>query len=79
MKLTADNLLQVAMEMERTGRTFYESLALERGRGEIAILATLRENAEKEHIETFDRIRDSLPPQQCGPRLTEAELIAAAP
>ena len=78
MKLTADNLLQVAMEMERTGRTFYESLALERGRGEIAILATLRENAEKEHIETFDRIRDSLPPHQCGPRLTETELIAAA-
>lgn len=78
MKLTADNILQVAIEMEQHGRTFYESLSLGCGHVEIAALATTLAKAEKEHHETFERMRNALPPHQRGPKLTGKELFAAA-
>ncbi|MSM40964.1 MAG: rubrerythrin family protein [Geobacter sp.] len=77
MKPTANNTLQIAVEMERLGRTFYESLALGCGHAEIAALATSLAKAEEEHIETFVRMRNALPPDQRGPKLADNELFAA--
>lgn len=77
MKLTANHTLQIAVEMERLGRTFYESLALGCGHTEIAALAASLAKAEEEHIETFVRMRNALPPDQRGPKLADKELFAA--
>jgi rubrerythrin len=75
---TADYTLQVAIELERRGLTFYESLALGCGDSEVAALATSLAKAEEEHIATFKRMRDDLPRELHGPKLTEEELQAAA-
>jgi len=78
VKLTADVILQIAMELERRGRTFYESLALGCGNGRIAALAATLAKAEIDHLETFTRMREGLPEGLRGPNLTEEELMAAA-
>jgi rubrerythrin len=78
MKLTANDILQVAIEMELYGQTFYESLALGCGHVEIAALATALAKAEKKHHEAFERMLNALPPHQRGPKLTEKDLFTAA-
>jgi rubrerythrin len=78
LKISADTILQVAIEMEQLGRTFYESLSLGCKHAEIAALAMSLAKAEEEHIETFERMRNALPPHQRGPELAEKELFAAS-
>lgn len=74
MGLTADYLLQVAVDLERQGKTFYETLALGCGHKEIAALAVSLAKAEEQHAETFKRMREALPEDQRGRFLDEAEL-----
>ena len=78
MEITVDNILQVAIEMEQLGRTFYESLSAGCGNAEIASLAASLALVEAEHIETFKLMRNALPSSQRGPKMTEEELFAAA-
>jgi rubrerythrin len=77
LKHSADYTLQVAIELERRGQTFYESLSLACGKSEIAAFASSIAKAEEEHIATFRRMRDALPKELCGPILTDEELLAA--
>ena len=74
MSLTADYLLQVAIDLERQGKIFYETLALGCGNREIAALAVSLARAEEQHAETFKRMREALPEDQRGRILSEAEL-----
>lgn len=78
VNLTVDVMLQIAMELERRGRTFYESLAAGCGNARIAALAATLAKAEGEHFRTFARMREKLPESMRGPNLTEVELAAAA-
>ncbi|BBA70057.1 ferritin family protein [Geobacter sulfurreducens] len=78
MKLTADVVLQIAMELERRGRIFYESLAIGCGNGRISALAAALAKAELDHLETFTRMRERLPESMRGPNLTDEELMTAA-
>jgi rubrerythrin len=78
MKFTADHALQIAIEMEQLGRTFYEALA--DGCGDSRIETFARKLAEEEgtHIRVFEQMRDGLPPGLRGPRTSEKELFLAA-
>jgi rubrerythrin len=78
MKYEADRALQVAVEMERLGKTFYESLAAGCGNREIAALAATLAKSEESHVILFKRMREKLPPVHRGPMLTEKELFAAS-
>jgi len=78
MKQAADRALQVAMEMERLGVTFYESLAAGCGNTRIAALATELAKSERGHLATFKRMLSGLPAADRGPLLTEKELYEAA-
>lgn len=78
MKYEADRALQVAIEMERLGQTFYESLASGCGDAGIAALATRLAKDEERHIAVFTRMWNALPPVHRGPPLTEQERFAAA-
>lgn len=78
MEWNADHWLQVAMELERQGKTFYQSLAVGCGHRDIAALATSLAETESEHILTFKRMRDALPADRRGPLMNEKELFAAA-
>jgi rubrerythrin len=73
----ANYTLQVAIELERRGLTFYDSLALGCGNSEVTALATALARAEEEHIVTFKRMWNALPEELSGPRLTDEELLAA--
>jgi rubrerythrin len=77
MKRTADYTLQVAIELEQRGQTFYESLSFACEDTEIAVLATFLAKNEEAHIATFKRMLDALPDELRGPRLTEEELSTA--
>ncbi len=78
MTYPADRALQIAVEMEWLGQTFYESLAKGCGDAAIAALASDLARAEKQHVAVFSRMLDGLPPALRGPKLTEQELFAAA-
>lgn len=78
MKYEADHALQVAIEMERLGQTFYESLASGCGDAGIAALATRLAKDEERHIDIFKRMREAMPPVYRGPLLTDQERFAAA-
>jgi rubrerythrin len=75
MKHEADRALQVAVEMERLGKTFYESLAAGCGNREIAALAATLAKSEESHAALFKRMREKLPPLHQGPKLTDEELF----
>lgn len=77
MKHAADYTLQVAAELERLGRTFYDSLALGCGNARIAALAASLAKAEEEHVATFVRMRQALPRELRGPNLSPKELAEA--
>jgi rubrerythrin len=78
VKYEADHALQVAIEMERLGQTFYESLASGCGDAGIATLATRLAKDEERHIAVFTSMWNALPPVHRGPMLTEQECFAAA-
>jgi len=78
MNFAADQILQVAIELERRGRTFYESLSQECGNTEIKALAAALAEIEGEHIDTFQRMRETLPANLRGPDLSEDELRRTA-
>ena len=63
MKLKADNISQVAMEMERMGRTFYDSLSLGSAPDIVGIdKAALADiiSDEKEHLKKLRKVRKLL-------------------
>jgi rubrerythrin len=78
MSHPADRALQIAVEMERLGQTFYESLAQGCADPAIAALASGLARAEKQHVAVFARMLEGLPQGLRGPKLTEQELFAAA-
>jgi rubrerythrin len=53
MSYSADNALQVAIQMERLGQTFYQSLAAGCGNAEIAAIAAKLAGDEQKHLQTF--------------------------
>lgn len=76
MKLTANTVLQIAVEMERMGKTLYESLSLGCGDEQIAALASALAGAEEEHVAVFDKMRKALPERLRRVSLSEEELFA---
>jgi rubrerythrin len=78
MDIATDHTLQVAEELERLGKTFYESFAAVCDNSRIAALAASLANAEKQHISLFRQMRETLPLHLRGRQLTGEELDAAA-
>jgi len=78
MNYAPDRIIQVAIELERCGRAFYESLSHGCGNTEIAALAAALADVEEEHIATFRRMREALPASLRGPDLAEDELLRTA-
>jgi rubrerythrin len=78
MTLGADHALQIAIELERRGRVFYESLASGCGHAEIEELARMLARDEVLHGETFKQMRAALPQELRGPALAESDLFSAA-
>jgi rubrerythrin len=75
MNEAADRTLQVAEELERRGKLFFESFAAVCDNSRIAALAASLANAEQKHISIFRQMREALPPDR---QLTEEELAEAA-
>jgi len=75
---SADYALQVAVQMERLGHTFYQSLAAGCGNAQVAAIATNLAAAEQRHLQTFERMRSSLPADQRAPKLTDQQLASTA-
>jgi rubrerythrin len=71
MNEAADRTLQVAEELERLGKKFFESFADVCKCSRIAALAASLANAEQKHISIFRQMREALPPDR---QLTEKEL-----
>jgi rubrerythrin len=78
MSYSADNALQIAMQMERLGLTFYNSLAARCSDTQIVALAVKLADDEKKHLWKFERMYHSIPLERCGPKLTEDQLAADA-
>lgn len=75
MNEAADRTLQVAEELERRGKLFFESFATICNNSRIAALAASLANAEQRHISIFRQMREALPIDR---QLTEEELAEAA-
>ncbi|MBN2037218.1 MAG: hypothetical protein JW768_10795 [Chitinispirillaceae bacterium] len=75
MNEAADRTLQVAEELERRGKHFFESFAAVCDNSRIAALAASLANAEQRHISMFRQMREALPPDR---QLTEEERAGAA-
>ncbi|HBG25850.1 MAG: hypothetical protein A2Y10_08295 [Planctomycetes bacterium GWF2_41_51] len=78
MTYSADNVLQIAMQMERLGQILYESLAHRSDNEQITALAAKLVEEEKKHLWTFQRMYYSLSIDRCGPKMTEEQLTTAA-
>jgi len=78
MPYSADYALQVAIRLEQLGGTFYQSLAAGCGRAEIAAIAARLAGDEQRHLQAFERMRNLLPQDHRGPKLTEEQLDATA-
>jgi rubrerythrin len=74
----ADYALQVAVQMEQLGHTFYESLAAGAGNAQVSALAYKLATDEIRHLNTFEDMRNSLPADQRAPKMTEDQIAAAA-
>ena len=77
MSLSADHALQIAVQMEQLGYTFYEALAAGCGQAEISRLADSLAKAELTHLQTFKQMLSGLPAEQRGRKLTEEQLVSA--
>lgn len=78
MSYSADTALQIAMQMEKLGKIFYQALADSSQNAEIAAIAAKLAADERKHLWTLQRMYYSLPIDQCGAKLTEEQLEAAA-
>lgn len=78
MDYTTDHTLQVAIEMERLGQTFYDALAEGCAQTEIAELSRVLAREEHGHEELFSWMRNQLPANQRKPAMTESDLFQAA-
>ncbi|MFA5293627.1 MAG: ferritin family protein [Phycisphaerae bacterium] len=78
MSYLADYALQVAMQMEQLGQTFYKSLSAGCGNAKIAALAGLLAREEENHFLTFEKMRNAIPAEERGPKMTEDQITAAA-
>ncbi|MGA2916208.1 MAG: ferritin family protein [Sedimentisphaerales bacterium] len=78
MKNSSDYALQVAMLMEQRGLTFYQSLAEGSDNPEVSALAARLAAEELRHLQTFENMRNALPADQRGPKMTEEQITAAA-
>ncbi len=74
----ADYAIQVAIQMENLGHTFYESLAAGAGDWNISLVAGKLAEDELKHLQIFENMRNSLPAGERGPDLSEEQAIAAA-
>jgi len=78
MSYSADNALQIAMQMERLGQTFYHSLAQGSGDAKMTAFAAKLAEDEKGHLWKFEKMYHSLPIEKCGPKMSDDQIIAAA-
>jgi len=78
MSYSADVALQIAMQMERLGQTFYESLATNCGNTDIAVLAAKLADDEKKHLWKFEKMYHSIPLERCGPKMTQEQISNTA-
>jgi rubrerythrin len=78
MSHSADYAMQIAMQMERLGNTFYNSLAKGCGDAKITAFAAKLAEDEKNHLWKFEKMYHSLPIENCGPKLTEDQIAAPA-
>ena len=78
MKYEADHALQVAMQMEKLGKSFYETLASCCDNKKVAQLAASLATAEEQHLESFEQMRQNLPAAERGPRMTEEDQYRTA-
>jgi len=78
MTYSADNALQIAMQLERLGKTIYDSLAKRSTNRQIADLAAVLASQEKKHLWIFQKMYHSLPINHCGPAISEQQLIEIA-
>ena len=74
----ADYALQVAIQMENLGRTFYKSLASGSGNAAVSILANKLAGEEEKHMKVFEDMRNLLPADERGPKMTEDQIAATA-
>lgn len=77
IKYPADHALQVAIEMERLGQAFYESLAAGCSHRAVAELAATLARSEASHVALFKHMRQRLPATHRGPALSEKDLYTA--
>jgi rubrerythrin len=56
---SADEVFQIALELEQTGQVFYEALAVACGHAHVADLCRRLARQEAEHYRTFQRLRGS--------------------
>jgi rubrerythrin len=75
MNYATDHTLQIAEEMERQGKIFFESFAAVCENSGLAALAASLAVAEQNHLSIFRQIREALPPDR---QLTVKELAEAA-
>ena len=77
MNEAADRTLQVAEELERRGKLFFESFAAVCRHSRISALAASLANAEQRHISIFKQMREALPldRQLTGEELAEASRV----
>ena len=78
MQNSTDYALQVAMLMEQRGLTFYQSLSEGSDNPEVSALATRLAAEELRHLRTFENMRNALPADQRGQKMTEEQITAAA-
>ncbi len=71
---SADEVYQIAMEMEQTGQVFYEALAAGSARSDVAALCRRLAAQEVEHYNRFSRLRAALAARPASHALDEEEM-----
>ncbi len=74
---TADEIFQIAMEMEETGQVFYEVLAAGAANDRVAGLCRRLSEAEKRHYLAFEQMRKDLAVRPADRPLTWEETVFA--
>jgi rubrerythrin len=69
-----DEVLQIAMQAEETGRLLYEAVAAQATNNEVQALCRQLAAREKAHFETFKAMKDSQPSQTDSRRLSVEEI-----
>lgn len=71
---SADEVYQIAMEMEQTGQVFYEALAAGSDRSDVANLLRRLAAQEQDHYKQFARLRAQLATRPVSHALSEDEM-----